>query len=68
MGPMDSGREIELKLSVRPDRLERVMRSPHLQGESAGRAIPRALRNVYYDTPHLAIRYQPTKESTFWRT
>ncbi len=21
-----------------------------------------------YDTPHLAIRYQPTKESTFWRT
>jgi hypothetical protein len=21
-----------------------------------------------YDTPHLAIQYQPTKESTFWRT
>jgi hypothetical protein len=21
-----------------------------------------------YDTPHLAIRYEPTKESTFWRT
>ena len=21
-----------------------------------------------YDTPHLAIRYQPTAESTFWRT
>jgi hypothetical protein len=21
-----------------------------------------------YDTPHLAIRYQPHKESTFWRT
>ena len=21
-----------------------------------------------YDTPHLAIRYQPAKESTFWRT
>jgi hypothetical protein len=21
-----------------------------------------------YDTPHLAIRYQPTRESTFWRT
>jgi hypothetical protein len=21
-----------------------------------------------YPTPHLAIRYQPTKESTFWRT
>jgi hypothetical protein len=23
---------------------------------------------VRYDTPHLAIRYQPTKASTFWRT
>jgi len=21
-----------------------------------------------YETPHLAVRYQPTKESTFWRT
>ena len=21
-----------------------------------------------YETPHLAIRYQPAKESTFWRT
>jgi hypothetical protein len=21
-----------------------------------------------FETPHLAIRYQPTKESTFWRT
>jgi hypothetical protein len=23
---------------------------------------------VRYDTPHLAIAYQPTKGSTFWRT
>jgi hypothetical protein len=23
---------------------------------------------VRYDTPHLAIAYQPTRESTFWRT
>jgi len=53
---MDSGREIELKLSVRPDRLERVMRSPHLQGDGARRAISRALKNIYYDTPHLALR------------
>ena len=53
---MDSGREIELKLSVRPDRLERVMRSPHLQGDGARRAIARALKNIYYDTPHLALR------------
>jgi inorganic triphosphatase YgiF len=53
---MDSGREIELKLSVRPDRLERVMRSPHLQGDGARRVIARALKNIYYDTPHLALR------------
>src|SRR5690349_5689362 len=53
---MDSSREIELKLSVRPDRLERVMRSPHLQGDGARRAIARALKNIYYDTPHLALR------------
>jgi hypothetical protein len=25
-------------------------------------------KEVRYDTPHLAIAYQPTKESTFWRT
>jgi hypothetical protein len=23
---------------------------------------------IRYETPHLAIRYQPTKASTFWRT
>src|SRR5581483_3482007 len=46
---------IELKLSVRADRLERVMRSPCLQGDTGGRATPRPLRNVYYDTPHLAL-------------
>ncbi len=53
---MQSGREIELKLSVRPDRLERVMRSPDLKPEGARRAIARALKNIYYDTPHLALR------------
>jgi hypothetical protein len=26
------------------------------------------LKQARFDTPHLAIRYQPTKESTFWRT
>jgi len=25
-------------------------------------------KQARYDTPHLAIRYQPTQESTFWRT
>ncbi|SPF52565.1 conserved hypothetical protein [Candidatus Sulfopaludibacter sp. SbA4] len=26
------------------------------------------LKQTKFETPHLAIRYQPTKESTFWRT
>jgi hypothetical protein len=25
-------------------------------------------KQARYDTPHLAIRYQPSAESTFWRT
>ena len=25
-------------------------------------------RQTKYETPHLAIRYQPTRESTFWRS
>ena len=25
-------------------------------------------QQIRYETPHLAIRYQPTKASTFWRT
>jgi hypothetical protein len=25
-------------------------------------------QQMRYDTPHLAIQYQPTKASTFWRT
>jgi inorganic triphosphatase YgiF len=53
--PKDSPREIELKLSVRPDRLEQVMRSPHLEGEGAGAAIASELKNIYYDTPDLAL-------------
>jgi hypothetical protein len=26
------------------------------------------LKEKRFETPHLNIRYQPTKESTFWRT
>ena len=52
---MEPGREVELKLSVRPDRLDRVMRSPDLKPEGARRAISRALKNIYYDTPHLSL-------------
>jgi hypothetical protein len=25
-------------------------------------------KQVRYETPHLSVRYQPTRESTFWRT
>jgi inorganic triphosphatase YgiF len=52
---METGREIELKLSVPPDRVQHLLRSPHLRAEGAGRGHARALRNTYYDTPHLTL-------------
>ena len=55
---MEPGREVELKLSIPPDRLARVMRSPQLRPPGARRAVTRALRNVYYDTPRLTLREQ----------
>jgi len=53
---MESGREIELKLSLRPESLDRVMRSPDLQANGARRPTARALKNTYYDTPQLTLR------------
>ncbi|HTS91541.1 MAG TPA: CHAD domain-containing protein [Stellaceae bacterium] len=52
---METGREVELKLSVPPDRVQQLLRSPHLKAEGAGRGHARALRNTYYDTPHLTL-------------
>ena len=53
---MESGREIELKLSMRPESLDRVMRSPDLRADGARRTIARALKNTYFDTPQLTLR------------
>jgi inorganic triphosphatase YgiF len=52
---MENGRELELKLSVPPERLQQLLRSPQLKAEGAGRSHTRALRNTYYDTPHLTL-------------
>lgn len=53
---MKSGREIELKLSVRPDDLARVAQSSCLRPPGARRAFTRNLKSVYYDTPDFALR------------
>ena len=55
---MEAGREVELKLSIPPDRLAGVMQSSRLKPPGAHRAVTRALRNVYYDTPRLSLREQ----------
>ncbi|HYC14655.1 MAG TPA: CHAD domain-containing protein, partial [Stellaceae bacterium] len=52
---METGRELELKLSIPPDRVQQLLRSPHLKAEGTGRGHARALRNTYYDTPHLTL-------------
>ena len=40
----------------------------HLDSLTAAGVESLFRKQVRYDTPHLAIRYQPAKESTFWRT
>ena len=55
---MEPGREVELKLSIPPERLAGMLRSPRLKPPGAHRAVTRALRNVYYDTQHLSLREQ----------
>ena len=55
---MEADREVELKLSIPPERLAGLMRSPRLRAPASNRAVTRALRNVYYDTSKLALRDQ----------
>ena len=40
----------------------------HHRADRGRRREPLSRARRAIDTPHLAIRYQPTKESTFWRT
>lgn len=50
-----SHREVELKLLVPPEAVERLRRHPHLRALSAERPVTRTLESVYYDTPSLDL-------------
>lgn len=45
------GNEIELKLAIAPEGVERLKRLPALRAHRNGRAVSKTLRSVYYDTP-----------------
>ena len=48
--------EIELKLAIAPEHVERLLRLPLLKPVSRGRALTTHLYSVYYDTPDFALR------------
>jgi inorganic triphosphatase YgiF len=50
--------EIELKLAIAPEHIERLARIPQLKSISRGRAVTRNLYSIYYDTPEFALRDQ----------
>lgn len=43
--------EIELKLEMAPEALQRLRRHPLVKAHRQGRAVTRTLENTYYDTP-----------------
>lgn len=47
--------EIELKLEMAPEVLERLRRHPAIRAHRQGRAVTRSLDNTYYDTPDLRL-------------
>ena len=50
--------ETELKLRLEADTAKRVRAHPLLRSSSAGRPTRRHLRNIYFDTPELALQAQ----------
>ncbi len=48
-------RELELKLTLGKDALDRLRRRPILRQVSVGRPKRRKLRSIYYDTPDLRL-------------
>lgn len=49
------GEEIELKLALSPDALNRLRRLPVLRRHRQGRPARKRLHSLYYDTPDLAL-------------
>lgn len=52
---MGNGREVELKLQIAADDLERLKASPMLRAITVGRPVSKRLRSVYYDTPKFEL-------------
>src|SRR5262245_3835729 len=46
-----SGKELELKLDLTPQELQRVGTNPALEDLTVGKPVTRVLRSIYFDTP-----------------
>src|SRR5688572_7801386 len=46
-----SGKELELKLKVTPQELQRIGAHPALEDLTVGKPVTKTLRSIYFDTP-----------------
>ena len=53
-----SGKELELKLELTPEELQRVGAHPALEHLTVGKPVTRVLRSIYFDTPDHRLRDQ----------
>src|SRR5262245_54379300 len=53
-----SGKELELKLELTPEELQRVGANPTLEDLTVGKPVTRTLRSIYFDTPDHRLRAQ----------
>jgi triphosphatase len=51
-----SGKELELKLTLTPEELQRVGAHPALEDLTVGQPVTRTLRSIYFDTPDHRLR------------
>jgi inorganic triphosphatase YgiF len=53
-----SGKELELKLTLTPEELQRIDADPALEDLTVGKPVTRTLRSIYFDTPDHRLRAQ----------
>src|SRR5262245_51212260 len=51
-----SGKELELKLKLTPQELQRIGTHPSLEGLTVGKPVTKTLRSIYFDTPDHRLR------------
>ena len=51
-----TGKELELKLELTPQELQRVGSNPALEDLTVGKPVTRTLRSIYFDTPDHRLR------------